>query len=44
MELLEGGTFEDEAKAWHFTETNLAYIAREVFYLLSLISFSSSFF
>jgi len=29
-ELLEGGTFEDAAKALHFTESNIAYIAREL--------------
>eukprot|EP00026_Physarum_polycephalum_P001222 Phypoly_transcript_01223.p1 GENE.Phypoly_transcript_01223~~Phypoly_transcript_01223.p1 ORF type:complete len:568 (+),score=103.43 Phypoly_transcript_01223:1809-3512(+) len=30
MELMEGGTFEDAAKAWHFSESNIAYIAREL--------------
>lgn len=30
MELMEGGTFEDAAKAWHFSEANIAYIAREL--------------
>jgi len=30
MEFLEGGTFEEAARAWRFNETNLAYVAREL--------------
>lgn len=37
MEYMEGGTFEEAAKAWNFNEANLAYVAREllkgIFYL-----------
>ena len=40
MELMEGGTFEDAAKAWHFSESNIAYIAREVLPLLLSSCFS----
>lgn len=38
MEFLEGGTFEEAARAWKFNEANLAYVAREVgFDLLVLL-------
>ncbi|EFA80301.1 putative protein serine/threonine kinase [Heterostelium album PN500] len=30
MEFMEGGTFEEAAKAWKFNENNLAYVAREL--------------
>ncbi|GAM26234.1 hypothetical protein SAMD00019534_094090 [Acytostelium subglobosum LB1] len=30
MEFMEGGTFEEAARAWRFNENNLAYIAREL--------------
>ncbi|KYQ90593.1 putative protein serine/threonine kinase [Tieghemostelium lacteum] len=30
MEFMEGGTFEEAAKAWRFNENNLAYVAREL--------------
>jgi len=30
MEFLEGGTFEEAAKAWNFNEANLAYVAKEL--------------
>lgn len=39
MELMEGGTFEDAAKAWHFSEANIAYIAREVRAINRFIAF-----
>ncbi|KAN0038127.1 hypothetical protein ACTA71_000299 [Dictyostelium dimigraforme] len=30
MEFMEGGTFEEAAKAWKFNENNLAYVAKEL--------------
>lgn len=30
MEFMEGGTFEEAARAWKFDEHNLAYVAREM--------------
>ncbi|EGG18197.1 putative protein serine/threonine kinase [Cavenderia fasciculata] len=37
MEFMEGGTFEEAAKAWKFNENNLAYVARELLKGLSYL-------